>query len=129
LARAIGRADTAADPARQRARDLTDETEVVPDPHRGVEVDHLHLRELLEPPHPPEHVVVADRETLALDELNHGAALEIDGGDEHRIKPPSNHENHESTKATKSFNHHNPMPRCPAMKSQKRFRGFRDLWV
>jgi len=52
--------------------------------HRGVQIDHLHFRESLEPPpHPFLHVVVSDRQLLALHELYDGAALEIDGGDQH----------------------------------------------
>ena len=34
------------------AGDLPDEREVVAGAHRGVEIDDLHLREALEPPHP-----------------------------------------------------------------------------
>ena len=41
-----------------------------PRAHRGVEIDDLHLRELLEPFHPAEDVVVADRELFALHELD-----------------------------------------------------------
>ena len=75
LLRALDGADAAADAARERAGDLPDEREVVAGAHRGVEVDHLHLREALEPPHPAEDVLVPDREALALDELHDGAAL------------------------------------------------------
>ena len=50
--RALDGPDAAADAARQRAGDLPDEREVVADAHRRVEIDHLHLREALEPPHP-----------------------------------------------------------------------------
>ena len=60
------------------------EREVVAHAHGGVEIDDLHLRERREAPHPPEHVGVLDREPLALDELNHGAVLEIDGRNQHQ---------------------------------------------
>ena len=64
-------------------RDLADDGEVVALAHRGVEIDHLHLGKALEPPHPPEDVVVSDGEALALDELNDGAALKIDRRNQH----------------------------------------------
>ena len=80
---ALDGADAAADAARQRAGDLAHEREVVADAHRGVEIDDLHLGKALEPPHPAEHVVVPDREPLALNELHDGAVLEIDGGNQH----------------------------------------------
>ena len=83
---ALDGADAAADAAGERRRDLPDEREVVAGAHRGIEIDHLHLRELREPAHPPEDVVVPDREPLALDELDDGAALEIDGGNQHQIR-------------------------------------------
>ena len=57
--------------------------EVVAGAHRGVEVDDLHLREALEPPHPAKDVLVPDREPLALHELHDRAAFEIDGGNQH----------------------------------------------
>jgi len=81
--RARDRANAAADAAREDTRDLPDEREIVARRHRAVEVDHLHFREPLEPPHPPEDVIVADREALALHELDDGAVFEIDGWDEH----------------------------------------------
>ena len=39
------------------------------------------LRISLEPAYPPEHIIVLDRETLALNELHDGAALEISAFD------------------------------------------------
>jgi len=79
------------------------EREVVAVVHGGIEVDHLDLRELLEPPHPPEHILVADRELFALHQLDDGAAFEIDRGDQHQgqLKPRNarkktfRHETHE----------------------------------
>ena len=62
----------------KRAGDLPHQREVVAAAHRGVEIDHLHLREALESPHPAEDVLVLDRELLALDELHDGAVSEID---------------------------------------------------
>ena len=96
LLRAFGRPHAAANPAGQRACDLAHERQVVAAAHRRIEVDHLHFREMLEPPHPPEHVVVADCEALALYELHDGAILEIDGGNQHWLNHetaiPRNHE-------------------------------------
>jgi hypothetical protein len=57
---------------------LTDEGQVVADACRGIEIDHLDFGEPGEPAHPPEHIIVPDREALALNELHDGAALEID---------------------------------------------------
>ena len=67
-------------PTRQEsdAGDLANQREVVADAHRRVEVDDLNLGEPLEPPDPPEHVVVPDGKALALNELDDGAVLEID---------------------------------------------------
>jgi hypothetical protein len=48
-----------------------------------VQVDDLHLREALEPPHPAKDVLVPDGEPLALHELYDRAAFEVDGGDQH----------------------------------------------
>jgi hypothetical protein len=52
--------------------------------NRGVEVDQLQLRERREAADPRVEVGVFEGETLALDELNHFAAAEVDGGDEHK---------------------------------------------
>ena len=68
----------AADAARQLPGDDPDEREVIALAHRGVEIDDLDFRKRGEPAHPSKHVVVPDGEPLALDELNHGATLEID---------------------------------------------------
>ena len=79
------RADAAADAARQCRGDLPHDREVVAGAHGGVEIDDLHLRETFEPPHPAEHVIVSDGEPLALHELDDGAVLEIDRGNQHRF--------------------------------------------
>ena len=84
VARAFDRADAAADAARQGARDLADDVEVVALAHGGVQVDHLHLREALEPPHPAKDVLVPDGEALALHELHDGAVLQIDRRNQHQ---------------------------------------------
>src|SRR5262249_34337443 len=65
------------------ARDLPDQHDVVAAAHRGVEIDHLDLREGLEPPHPFLNVIVSDRKPFTLHELDDCAAFEIDRGDEH----------------------------------------------
>src|SRR5262249_51703720 len=78
VVRAFDGADAAADAARDHACDLAQERLVVASSHGGVEIDHLHFRKLLEAPHPAEHIVVLYGEPLALDELDDGAALEID---------------------------------------------------
>src|SRR5206468_6386235 len=76
--RARDGANAAADATRERPRDLPDEREIVAGVFCGVEVDHLHLREAGEPSHPAKHIVVFDREALALNELDDGAGLQID---------------------------------------------------
>jgi hypothetical protein len=68
------------------------EVEVVPGSHRRVEIDHLHFRELLELPDPPDDVRILDGETLALDELHDGVVFQIDRGDQHRRGQPRKHE-------------------------------------
>ena len=82
--RARDRPHASAHAARQRSGDLPDEVEVVARTHRGIQVDDLHLRALLEPLHPAKHVVVPDRETLALHELDDGTVFEIDGRNQHQ---------------------------------------------
>src|SRR5262249_16088350 len=76
--------DAAADAAPQRTGDLRYEREVVAGSHRSVQIDHLHLREALEPPHPLLHVHVPDPESLALHAWPDRAVLEIDGRNQHR---------------------------------------------
>ena len=78
VCRARHAADAAADAAAQRPGDLPHEREVVAGAHRRVEIDDLDFWKPLEPPHPLLHVVVFDREPLALHELHDGAVLEID---------------------------------------------------
>ena len=78
MARARNSADAAADATGERAGDPTDQCEVVTRSHRRIEIDHLDLRELRETTHPSEHIGVTNREALALDQLNHGAVLQID---------------------------------------------------
>src|SRR5439155_9183546 len=81
--RAIEGADAASDAARDCAGDLPHDREVVATVQRRVQIDDLHFREALEPAHPAKDVIVLDREPLALHELHDGAALEIDGRDQH----------------------------------------------
>ena len=76
--------DAAADAARQLSGDDPDERQVVARSHRRVEIDDLDLRKRRETAHPAKHVVVPDGEPLALDQLDHGAALEVDGWNQHR---------------------------------------------
>src|SRR4029077_11734891 len=68
VACALDRPDAAPDAARQGARDLPDDIDVVALAHGGIQVDYLHLREALESPHPAKDVLVPDGEALALDE-------------------------------------------------------------
>ena len=87
--------------------------EVVARAHRRVEVDDLHLRETLEPPHPLEHVVVLDGEPLALNELDDRAALEIDRGNQHRaISGACEPRRHEEPEGTGSVS--DKTPSCPS---------------
>src|SRR5262249_13067181 len=92
VARALDGPDAAADSTGERRRDLADDRQVVAGPHCRVEVDDLRLREPLEAAHPLEDVLVAYRETLALDELYDGAGLKVDGRDQHQRRtgmPPA----------------------------------------
>ena len=82
----------AAHAARQPARDLTHERHIVPDAHRRIEVDDLHLREALEAPHPAKHILVSQGEPFALNELDDRTVLQINGWNEHcgrecRVQP------------------------------------------
>ena len=82
--RALDGADAAADAAGQAQPAIWRTiARLSPVAHRGIEVDHLHLREAFEATHPRENVVVADGEVLALYELDDGAVLQIDCGDQH----------------------------------------------
>src|SRR5262245_8977408 len=85
VARAFGGPHAAADPAGQGRSDAPYDRQVVSDVHGGVEVDHLHLRKTLESRHPGEDVVVAYRQLLALNELDDGAALQVDRGNQHAL--------------------------------------------
>src|SRR5688572_7238257 len=71
-------ADAAADAARQLLCDTFDELVVVPARHRGVEIDELYLRELLEFRNPAVEIVGRDGEFVALNELDDTSALEVD---------------------------------------------------
>src|SRR5580765_4469053 len=84
VASTLGRPDAAANPARQRRRDLSNDRQVVAGTHCRVEIDDLHLREAFEAAHPLEDVFVANREPLALDKLDDRAALKIDRWNQHR---------------------------------------------
>ena len=83
--RAVDGANAAADAAGQPAADRRDERAVVAGVLRGVEIDQLDLREPLELPHPPVHVVGGDGEPFALHQLHDLSALEIDRWNEHRL--------------------------------------------
>ncbi len=76
--RAFDGPHASADAAGECAGNLPDERQVLARAHGGVQIDDLHGREALEPPHPRKHVVVANGEPFALDELHDGATLEID---------------------------------------------------
>ena len=81
---AFDAADPAADAAGELRGDMPHQRIVGARAQGRVEVDQLHAREPLEPAHPGCDVVRRERRPLALDELHDLAALEIDGGDEHR---------------------------------------------
>src|SRR5688572_33293022 len=76
-------ADAAADAARQLLGNAFDELVVVPARHGGVEIDELHLRELLESRNPAVEIVGRDGELVALNELDDTSALEINGRNQH----------------------------------------------
>src|SRR4029077_6869685 len=80
---ALDGSNTAADAACQARRDAPHDGDVVAACHRRIEIDDLHLREALEPLHLLLYVRVANRELLALNQLDDGAALEVDCGDQH----------------------------------------------
>src|SRR5690606_20053916 len=84
-ARALDRADAAADATRTPRADVLHERVVVAGADGGVEVDELQLRVAFEPPQPAVEVIVFEREALSLDELDDLAVAEIDCGYQHSV--------------------------------------------
>src|SRR5262249_8880637 len=91
FAGASGRANAAANAAREPRSNVPAERQVMPGTHGCVEIDHLPLRKAFEPLHPLLDVLVSDGELLALHQLNDGAVFEVDRGNQHeglvRLKP------------------------------------------
>src|SRR5688500_14903105 len=75
---ALPAAEAAADAARSCLCDRLDGLVVVPARHRGVEIDELYRRELVEFRNPAVEIVGRDGEFVALNELDDTSALEVD---------------------------------------------------
>src|SRR5439155_6689001 len=108
--RARDAAHAAAHAARERCRDRAHEREVIARPGRRAEIDDLDFWKRGESTHPREYVLVADCEPFALNQLDDGAALKVDRGNQHA-----------TASATKTRKHEKPLHIRTGMRWSRRY--------